>query len=294
MNQRVIKSIVLWVLKKGMKQPKIFLPVLLVAVLWFIYSNNFVKLAPTSATTYLGLPKVVSGTASQGESHILENKGYILEYSEQLANPLWVTYYVGEQRFKVGKRPRFTVDMRSAAKISHGDYTRSGYTRGHLAPNYVIASRYGKKAQEEAFLMTNISPQKARLNQKSWQRLEEIIANDFSEWHDGFWVITGPIFDKSPQTLKGTKIAIPKAFYKVLIKPSDRPSSIMALAFIFAQNAPPKASLMHFVTSIDEVEEQSGIDFFSALDDTIEDGLEASITPKKWRLSEVANRPSRY
>jgi len=118
-----------------------------------------------------------------------------------------------------------------------------------LAPNYVIASRYGKKAQKEAFLMTNISPQKALLNQKSWQRLEEIVANDFSDWHGEFWVVTGPIFDESPQTLKGTKIAIPKAFYKILIKPSDDPSSIMALAFIFQQNAKPDASLMSFVTT---------------------------------------------
>ncbi len=294
MNQRMIKSIVLWVFKKGVKQPKYFLLILLAIVLWFIYSYGLVKPITVSTTPYLGLPKIVSGVANQGESHILENEGYMLEYSEKLANPLWVTYYVGEKHFKVGKRPRFTVDMRSNAKISHGDYTRSGYTRGHLAPNYVIASRYGKKAQKEAFLMTNISPQKALLNQKSWQRLEEIVANDFSEWHDGFWVITGPIFDKSFQTLKGTKVAIPKAFYKILIKPNDNPSSIMALAFIFQQNAKPNASLMSFVTSIDEVEKQSGIDFFSELEDPVEDVLEAKKTPQLWRLPEVANRPSRY
>jgi len=163
-----------------------------------------------------------------------------------------------------------------------------------LAPNYVIASRYGKQAQKEAFLMSNISPQKALLNQKPWQRLEEIVANDFSEWHDGFWVITGPIFDKSPQALKRTKIAIPKAFYKILIKPSDNPSSIIALAFIFQQNAKSNASLMSFVTSIDEVEKQSGIDFFSELEDPVEDILEAKKTPQLWRLPEVATRPSRY
>jgi len=294
MNQKMIKSTVLWVLKKGIKQPKYFLLVVLAIILWIVYSYGFVRSVTTSTTPYLGSPKIVSDTLNQGELRRLENKGYMLEYSEQLANPLWVMYYVGEKRFEIGKRPRFTVDVRSDAKISHGNYTRSGYTRGHLAPNYVIASRYGKEAQKEAFLMTNISPQKALLNQKSWQRLEEIVANDFSEWHGGFWVITGPIFDQSPQTLKGTKIAIPKAFYKILIKPSENPSSIKVLAFIFPQNAKPNASLMSFVTTIDEVERQSGIDFLSELDDSVEEGLEAKKTPQLWRLPEVATRPSRY
>ncbi|MCF6346197.1 MAG: DNA/RNA non-specific endonuclease [Thiomicrorhabdus sp.] len=295
----MIKSIVLLVLSKLIKQPKYFLLVLLVVILWFLY--NFLKPTVTgvtvttaSSTTYLGLPQIISGIASQGDSRILQNEGYVLAYSETLANPLWVTYYVGEKRFNIGKRPRFTVDTRSESKISHGDYTRSGYTRGHLAPNYVIASRYGKEAQKEAFLMTNISPQTARLNQKSWQRLEEIVANDFSEWHGGFWVITGPIFNQSPQTLKKTKIAIPDAFYKILIKPNDNSSSIIALAFIFQQEAKANASLLSFVTSIDEIEKQSGIDFFSELEDPIEDVLESKITPKQWRLPEVATRPSRY
>lgn len=299
MNQRIIKSIVLWVLRKLIKQPKYFLLVLLVVILWFIYNLlkptvTVVNTTTAGATTYLGLPQIVSGIASQGDSHILQNEGYMLEYSETLANPLWVTYYMGEKRFNIGKRPKFTVDMRSEVKISHGDYIRSGYTRGHLAPNYAIASRYGKEAQKEAFLMTNISPQTALLNQKSWQRLEEVVANDFSEWHDGFWVITGPIFNQSPQTLKETKIAIPDAFYKILIKPNKHSSSIVALAFIFKQDAKPNASLMSFITSIDEVEKQSGIDFFSELEDPIENVLESKITPKPWRLPEVATRPSRY
>lgn len=290
MNQNATKYPVLLFIKIWLKKFKYWIFPLLIIGLWAAYE----VLIARPAMTYMGLPQIMSGVADKGWSHVLRNEGYMLEYSESLANPLWVTYFVDQKRFKPGKRPKFSSDWRSLKRVSHKDYSRSGYDRGHMAPNYVIASRYGQKAQKETFLMTNISPQKSRLNQKSWQRLEEVIANDFSQWYGGFWVVTGPIFDEYPDTIKETQIAIPKAFYKILIKPSETPELIMALAFIFPQTARPNASLMTFVTSIDEVEKQTGIDFFSALEDDVETELEKNRTPQQWRLDEVANRPARY
>lgn len=294
MNQHLIRKIALPLIRQLFKQPKYWVFIAVFVALWFLYNATFAVRPAMAQTGYMGTPQILSGVANQGGVHVLQNEGYVVGYSESLANPIWVTYYVGKQRFKIGKRPKFMADRRSSSGVEHKHYTRSGYTRGHMAPNYVIGSRYGQKAQKETFLMTNISPQKSRLNQKSWQRLEELVANDFSDWHSGFWVITGPIFDKNPETLKGTNIAIPRAFYKILIKPNEDLNSIKTLAFIFSQTAPINASLMQFLTTIDEVESQTGIDFLSALTDEVETTLEASKTPNKWRLPEVANRPSRY
>jgi len=291
MKQALIKNIALMLLKYLVKNPITILIIPLLFGLWLAYETWVAR----PAMTYMGLPQIEKGIAESSWSHILRNKGYMLEYSEKLENPLWVIYKVKAPQYSSGKRPKyFQEDWRSFSAVSHKDYTHSGYNRGHMAPNYLIATRYGREAQKETFLMTNITPQKAQLNQKSWQRLEELIANDFSEWHGEFWVITGPIFDENPETIKNTKIAIPKAFYKILIKPGAEQQPEKALAFIFSQKANPKASLMSFVTSIDEVEAQSGIDFFPALEDAIENELEAKVTPELWRLPEVANRSSRY
>lgn len=172
------------------RHPRSLLVVILAGGLWFAYES----LVDRPAMSYMGLPKVESGIATQGWSPILRHEGYLLEYSEKLANPLWVTYQVSEQRFKSGKRPSgFKTDWRSISGISHSGYTGSGYDRGHMASDDLIVSRYGRSAQQESFLMTNISSQKPNLNQKSWQRLEEIISNDFSQWHGNVWVVTGPI-----------------------------------------------------------------------------------------------------
>ncbi len=273
------------------KHPKYILIGVAVGALWLMYELFVAR----PSMSYMGLPQVESGIATQGWSHVLRNEGYMLEYSEKLANPLWVTYRVTEQHFKSGKRPRgFKVDWRSIASINHSDYTRSGYDRGHMAPNYVIASRYGKTAQHETFLMTNITPQKPKLNQKSWQRLEEVIANDFSKWHGDFWVVTGPIFSENPKIIKNSQVAIPQAFYKILIKPTIAEQPAIALAFVFPQNAKANENLMSFVTSVDDIEQQTGIDFFSKFEDNFEAVLEADKAPEAWRLQDVSNRPSRY
>lgn len=274
-----------------LKHPKFLVLISLVGTLWYGYEVFHAR----PAMSYMGVPNIVSAPAQGNFSHILRNEAFMLEYSESLKNPLWVTYKVGAKKQGSGKRPSgFSKDWRSIANVSHQDYTGSGYDRGHMAPNYVIASRYGRSAQLETFLMTNITPQKPNLNQKSWQRLEEVIANDFSEWHGDFWVVTGPIFDEKRKTLKNSGVIIPKAFYKILIKPTTQERPAIALAFIFPQTAKARASLMNFVSTIDEVEAQTGIDFFSKLEDDFEDKLESSKTPEAWRLQEVANRPSRY
>lgn len=277
------------------KNPKFLILIPLVGGIWYGYEVFVAR----PAMAYMGVPKV-NATPPQtgimtGVSHILRNQAYMLEYSESLENPLWVTYKVTKAKYRSGKRPSgFSSDWRSYQQVKHTDYTRSGYDRGHMAPNYVIASRYGRSAQLETFLMTNISPQKPKLNQKSWQRLEEVIANDFSKQNGDFWVTTGPIFNANPKHLKNSNVKIPNAFYKILIKPSTPQTPAKALAFIFPQNAKPTASLMTFVTTIDEVERLTGIDFFADLDDDFEERLESSKTPQAWHLKEVANRPSRY
>lgn len=295
MNSSALKQIIKPLLNLLFKHPKFLILIPLIGGLWYSYEVFVAR----PAMVYMGVPQV-NATPPQtgimtGFSHILRNQAFMLEYSETLKNPLWVTYKVTQANYKSGKRPSsFSSDWRSYQQVKHDDYTGSGYDRGHMAPNYVIASRYGVSAQKETFLMTNITPQKPKLNQKSWQRLEEVIANDFSEWHGDFWVTTGPIFDAKPKTLKNSSVTIPKAFYKILIKPGTPQTPATALAFIFPQNAKANASLMDFVTTINEVERLTGIDFYSQLDDEFEEKLESSQTPEAWRLQEVANRPSRY
>jgi len=289
MRASVIRQLVYPLFRWLFRNPKYWVVVPLIVAVWYGYDYS-----QRSSMAYMGVPKVEKAPAGNVVSHILRKEGFMLEYSEGLKNPLWVTYKVGLPKYDSGKRPsRFQSDWRSWSRVTHDDYTNSGYDRGHMAPNYVIATRYGRTAQMDTFLMTNITPQKGSLNQKAWQRLEEVIANDFSQKFGEFWVVTGPIFGDKHERLN-SGVAVPDAFFKILIKPSSKEQPARALAFIFQQTAKPRTSLMKFVTTIDEVEAQTGIDFFHELDDEFEQLLESSKTPEAWGLQAVATRPSRY
>ena len=71
------------------------------------------------------------------EIKVLYNTAYIVGYSEELKNPRWVCYRLGNLKNdctvpKFERPYSFYVDNRTKSKVSHDDYTSSGYDRGHM------------------------------------------------------------------------------------------------------------------------------------------------------------------
>jgi len=246
---------------------------------------------------YQGEPKAV-GWGMNTWFRTLRNNGFIVGYSDIRGNPLWVEYALSPVNESVPSLPRpsrFTKDSRAINRIEHDSYTKSGYDRGHNAPNYAMSHLYGKAGQKDSFLMTNISPQKPRLNQQFWQRLEEVEIKHFTKFADKVWVITGPVFTGSTERLSSSwRVEIPDAFYKMYITEAKANQPSKVLAFLVPQTVQGHEPLSKFVTNIDTIEAQTGLDFFSVLDDVIENQLEASVEPQAWNLQAVSRLPSRY
>lgn len=248
--------------------------------------------------TYQGLPITQSWVPAYW-TRIFRNEGFMVGYAEIQASPLWVVYHLSPPPEGAKSQPRpthFSTDWRSLRRVQQEDYTGSGYDRGHLAPNYAISVLYGRPAQLATFNMTNITPQKPALNRKVWQRLEEIEINHFSRWFQSVWVFTGPIYPTRPEYLPNTTIPIPAAFYKIFVQPPQTPQQTTprTLAFIIPQTVQGRESLSQFVTTIDQIEQETQLDFLSNLPDDIENAIEAEQKPAEWRLETVANLPSRY
>ncbi|MGZ5573733.1 MAG: DNA/RNA non-specific endonuclease [Methylobacter sp.] len=223
---------------------------------------------------------------------VLRNHGFILGYSDLRGNPLWVEYALtSAKNFSSLKRPsHFETDWRSVNRVSHESYKKSGYDRGHMAPNYAMSHLYGREGQADSFLMTNITPQKAKLNQQLWQHLEETEIKHFAKIFGKVWVITGPVFSGTVERLSSDwTVEIPDAFFKIYITEAVPGRPPMALAFLMPQTVNGHEPLAQFVTSIDNIEMQTGIDFFVGLDDRIEAQLEAAIEPQPWNL-QAANK----
>ncbi|OHV13464.1 DNA/RNA non-specific endonuclease [Kushneria phosphatilytica] len=222
----------------------------------------------------------------------LRNDGYMVGWSDLRRNPLWVTYRLTRVADpEAGPRPSgFREDIRAIWRTTSSDYTGTGYDRGHMAPNYAIAVVNGRAAQQDTFLMTNVAPQRPALNRKLWQRLEEVIIDDFVPHFGTVWVTDGPIFDSSVTRLPSL-IEIPDAFYKILVIPGRHPKM---LGFIMPQKVSGNEPLDRFVVSVDEIEARTGLDFFSQLPDGVEHQLESRSDPGAWQLKRYARQPSRY
>ena len=272
------------------KHPLFLLVVLGLGLGGYGYEVKFAR----PALLYQGVPQSHDARNINTWFRILRNHGFILGYSDLRGNPLWVEYALTLAAHAPSlKRPnRFETDWRSINRVSHDSYQNSGYDRGHMAPNYAISHLYGREGQADSFLMTNVTPQKAKLNQQLWQHLEETEINHFAKIFGKVWVITGPVFSGTVERLSSDwTVEIPDAFFKIYITEASHGNAPVALAFLMPQTVNGHEPLAQFVTSIDNIEMQTGIDFFAELDDRIEAHLEAAIEPLPWNL-QAANKLS--
>jgi endonuclease G len=261
--------------------------------LWQLYySRDFVAAAPPAGDrsfAYGGLPRAASSELPP--KRVLVNQAFVVGYADEWGTPLWAAYRMHDisPLPAPGQRPeRFEPDPRTLARIAPEAYTGSGFDRGHLAPNYAIATRHGETAQRETFLMSNIIPQRHGLNAGLWKRLEQRTATSYPARFGEIWVIAGPVFD-TPRADgarrlgargSGGGVRVPSACFMILADESD--GRVRSQAFLFPQEPPAGARLEDFLTTIAEIERRTGLDFFAELDAATQAELESRRASRVW------------
>lgn len=163
------------------------------------------------------------------------------------------------------------------------EYDGYGYDRGHLAPSADF--RWSLTALSESYFYSNMSPQLPEFNRELWSDLEaKVRGYIFRNPDSRLFVVTGPIMDANPPRVERSpkKVAIPKAFFKVM---ADLEKG-RAIGFIVPHHN-SETPLYKFSMSIDEVEQQTGIDFFASLPDDVEARLEGQKEIKDWLPEEA-------
>lgn len=211
---------------------------------------------------------------------VLTNKGYLVGYVEEKKAPVWVGYRLFRvNSLQAPKRPeQFVVDGRTRSRVASSFFTGSGYDRGHLAPNFSIAICYGSAAQIQTFLMSNIIPQKPNLNRGIWNHLEQMEIRNYAQKLEEIWVLTGATFEDNKHLASG--VNIPNACYKIIIDEQNKKPRI--LAFIIGQNIQGTENVTNFLTSVDMIEQRTGLDFLGDLPDDEENRLEAMTAGRLW------------
>ncbi|MBR1935835.1 MAG: DNA/RNA non-specific endonuclease [Muribaculaceae bacterium] len=237
------------------------------------------------ATTVAGSIEEVGipgGTPNQTVSY----PGFTVHYNSNLHLPNCVVYTLtaNETRGRAERQEQFEVDENVWGCAEPYEYSGSGYDRGHMAPAGDF--KWSDDAMASTFKMSNVCPQNHELNKGAWNDLE-IKVREWARRDRKLVVYTGPVFNdkKNAERIgkkskkKKPRVAVPTAFYKVIYAPDARPSR--AIAFVMP-NKPCGGNLKDYVTSVDEVERLTGIDFLSSLPSDKQQRLQADSNTAIW------------
>ena len=215
------------------------------------------------------------------QEQVIKHEGYTVSYNSKYRIANWVAYELTATEAKSKKTERsnkFVPDPQvKGSTAMNEDYTRSGYDRGHLAPAGDM--KWSAKAMRESFYLSNICPQKPKLNRGIWKDLEEqcrLWALD----NGSLLIVTGPVITGDMKRLGKNRIAIPKAFYKVLCYHTEK--GYKGIGFLFENRDYKDNSLKSMAIPIDSVEKVTGIDFFPSIPDDQENEMEAAVDWGRW------------
>jgi len=213
----------------------------------------------------------------------LANRGYSVGYDDALPSPRWSSYRVFPYKDVHLERPSsFKSDVRTSARVTTSEYVRSGYDRGHLAPNYAISVCYGAEAQKETFLLSNIVPQLHALNAGLWKDMEQRIMKRYVARYGTVWVQVGPVIP-SPSVKQVGRVPVPASFWMVVSEYDEPGQGIRAIAYLVPHEEKWRdVELTRYVVSIRRIEELTGLDFFPKLPKPTQERLESTPAPRAW------------
>lgn len=236
-------------------------------------------------------------------NQILSRIAYATSYNNNTKCPNWVSWHLTSGHTD-GPYPRNGVPYYSNDGIVEGignvtqETCRNGYfvdldaneprqqlsdwtreynmSHGHMCP--AGDNKWDKAAMNQSFLLTNMCPQDEKLNGGGWKKLEEK-CRTWANQYGSIYIVAGPIFNESiTRTLGEGKIAVPDAFFKVVLCLEGTPKAIG----FFYKNDSSSQSIRDCACSVDNIEELTGLDFFYSLPDDIENIVESDSNLSKW------------
>ena len=237
--------------------------------------------APLRADGLEGCGSHIKYGAPGRDGVLLCRLGYALSHNSSRKVADWVAYRLTREKM-AGTHPRSNnfradPDLDAGKRSEKKDYKGSGFDRGHMAP--AAAMKWDARAMSESFLLSNMAPQVGPgFNRGIWRSLESRV-RDWTRARGELDVVTGPIYlANADSTIGSNQVAVPTHFYKAIFDPTR----VEGIAFILPNKKLKTKDLPTFIRSIDDIEDQTGLDFLAELEDTVEAIVEANIQPKMW------------
>ncbi|MDB5392104.1 MAG: hypothetical protein JWM11_7750 [Planctomycetaceae bacterium] len=229
----------------------------------------------------MGNPSDARHDVTFKNNFLMEKKFFTLSYNNATGTPNWVSWHLNHET--IGDKPRPRKFLEDATlppgfiRVTSEDYINSGFDRGHMCPH----SDRNKTDEEDksTFIMTNIVPQSGPNNQGAWDALEVYCRHLVERQGKELYIISGPAGMRGEgksgykNKIGGGKIVVPHTTWKVIMvldaddSQSDlnRVSDETRLIAVIVPNdmSVDKTHWGHYRHSVSEVEELTGLTFFS-------------------------------
>ncbi|MFH1683176.1 MAG: DNA/RNA non-specific endonuclease [Candidatus Woesearchaeota archaeon] len=244
----------------------------------YVYAENIIYPEIHCKHFFYGYP-----TGTPATNDLIIRDIYALSSNDETKLADWVAYRLDEET--ISGSPKKDRDFKKdpwlddRETLEPDDYKSANKSlkvqKGHQAP---LASFKGTKYWRDTNYLSNITPQKTDLNQVPWKVLEDK-ERKMVEKYKVVYVITGTLYEKEMEPLPNADEPhkVPSGYWKIIIiQTTKKPDSIKTASFIFDQETPKKDKIISHLTTINEIEKRSGLDFLRELSDDIEEQIESS------------------
>jgi len=288
-------AIIQWMKDKRMKR-RIILSILSAFLMLSCSdnSNSSVEAKPNTETnknksiytwaksihTSLGVPFDRDTT----DDYLIIRPQYVVSYSNAKGQPNWVAselnsaWYGDVERYE----GNFITDNSLPVafyKVKDGDYTNSGYDRGHLVRSEERTATVDDN--KSTFLMSNVFPQTPDLNRGVWLKLEYECERLCKEENKELFVVAGGIFHSNKTLNDVGKVVIPDSCFKIIVVLDKGQSlaNVTSSTRVIAVVMPNIAGIRNdayskYLTTIDRIEASTGYDFLNEISDSVENEIE--------------------
>lgn len=259
--------------------------------------------SPPAATLHLALGTPTD--ASSQDDWLLTKPQYAVSYNRFRNAPNWVAWRLsasdlgstGRTRRNFAPDPQLPDGM---YRVHDGDYSGSGYDRGHLCPS---AQRTADPDDNAAtFLTTNILPQRHDLNAGAWENLERWSTDmaragwDLYTYAGGIWprecatnlAPTGnapgfgcPSIGRSMDVAR--RVAVPYSTWKVivLVPQGHALDAVNANTPVVAVDMPNDGSAgadwRRYLTTVDTIEARTGYELLGNVHVAVQQAIESRV-----------------
>lgn len=230
---------------------------------------------------------------------------YALEWDNVKRHSSWVAFSFDDVTCKdyVSRTDAWDVDpeLPVEMQVSNDQHKNDGFDRGHICASEDRV--YSIEANEQTFYFSNMSPMIGAFNQDYWTVFEQKVqawGRSIPTDYDRLYIVKGgslnhlltnftgaqkgsdgvyPQTDENGYTLKG--LACPQYYFIAIL--SEKTDVYHAIGFwVEHKDTMSVDDLKTYALSIDDLEKNTGLDFFCNLPDDVENSVESTWNEADW------------